>query len=265
MGDAQQAAHALHRLNYYRVSGYGREFQVAPSRGDDDYDAGASLERVLGLMDRDARLRLLLTEALIEIEIGVRSRFAHEAGRVHGSHAFYLESAAYLDSTRDLGSHIAKIRRELLRPQLRTVARYRSGDDLSRVPIWVAIEVVTFGALAKMVWYLDPPLAAQRTADAAGLQRTGFGSSIHSFAVLRNVCAHHGQLWHRSFDVMFATLPKEKKREPRHEPSSVYSGIVVAKRFLKGMNRLPDWSERVSALLDEDAEFRAGILQPAPR
>ena len=64
---------------------------------------------------------------------------------------------------------------------------------------------------------------------------------------------------------MFATLPKEKKREPRHDPSSVYTGIVVAKRFLRGLGRLPDWSERVQQLLDADPEFRAGIMQPRPR
>ncbi|MGN7798242.1 Abi family protein [Leifsonia sp. 22587] len=265
VGERDRATSELHRLNYYRVSGYGREFQRAPSRGDDSYHPGVSLGRIVELMERDARLRRLLAEALTEIELGVRSRFAYEAGRELGSRAFYLDPAAYLQITPGVASHIAKIERELLRPKLRTVARYRVGDDLSSVPIWVAIEVVSFGALAKMLWYLRTPLPAQRTADALGVQRTGFASAVHSFAVLRNVCAHHGQLWHRPLDVMFGTLPKEKKREPRHEPSSVYSGIVVAKRFLRGMNRLADWDERVSALLDEDAEFRSGILRPEPR
>jgi hypothetical protein len=63
---------------------------------------------------------------------------------------------------------------------------------------------------------------------------------------------------------MFATLPKEKKREPQHRPASAYSGIVVAKRYLKAMDRLPDWAGRVDALLDSDAGFRDGILRPQP-
>ena len=262
--DTTEAAAWLHRLNYYRVSGYAREYQVAPSRGDERFRPGTSLERLRETVELDAHLRGLLGEALTEIEIGVRSRFAYEAGLELGARAFYLDEASYLDITPELPRHIAKITRELLRPKLRTVERYRRGDDLSAVPIWVAIELVTFGALAKTLWYLDTPVPAHRTADALGVQRTGFASAVHSFAVLRNVCAHHGQLWHRPFDVMFSTLPKEKKREPAHAPASAYSAIVVAKRFLKAMGRLPDWSTRVDALLDSNPGFREGILHPEP-
>lgn len=168
---------------------FAREFQVAPSRGDNRFLPGTTLDRILQLVELDERLRLLLSEALGEIELGVRSRFAYEAGKELGSRAFYLEESSYLDITPDLPAHIGKIRRELSRPKLRTVSRYRDGEDLSAVPIWVAIEVVTFGALAKTLWYLATPAPANRTADALGVQRTGFGSTIHSFAVLRNVCA----------------------------------------------------------------------------
>ncbi|WP_431218442.1 Abi family protein [Leifsonia xyli] len=265
VGDRGIAAAALHRLNYYRLSGYAREFQVAPSRGDNRFLDGTSLDRILRLLELDGRLRLLLGEALGEIELGVRARFAYEAGRELGSWAFYLDETSYLVITPDLPAHVAKLRRELMRPQLRTVRRYRNGDDLSAVPVWVAIEVLTFGALAKTLWYLVSSAPANRTADALGVQRKGFGSTIHSFAVLRNVCAHHGQLWQRSFNVMFSTLPKEKKREPRHEPASTYTGIVVAKRFLAAMDRLPDWSDRVDAVLEADPEFRDGILNPLSR
>ncbi|MFP3465941.1 Abi family protein [Leifsonia sp. SIMBA_070] len=265
IGDPDEAAALLHRLNYYRVSGYGRQFQRAPSRGDDRFDTGSSLSRIQEMAELDAQLRALLTEALVEIEIGVRSRFAYEAGRESGPYAFYLDEASYLDITPGLRGHIAKIERELSRPRLRTVQRYRVGDDLSAVPIWVAIEHMTFGALAKTLWYLATPVPALRTADALGVQRSGFGSTVHSFAVLRNVCSHHGQLWHRSFDVMFSTLAKEKRRESPHAPASTYSGIVAAKRFLRAMGRDDDWSERVDALLASDPGFREGILLPQPR
>ncbi|RXF83094.1 hypothetical protein CffCFBP3418_17230 [Curtobacterium flaccumfaciens pv. flaccumfaciens] len=265
VGDPGIAAADLRRLNYYRVSGYSRQFQIAPSAGDETFVPGASLARILELMALDAQLRGLLSEALSEIEIGVRSRFAYEAGLELGSKAFYLDESAYLDVTPDLGAHIAKVERELSRPKLRTVERYKVGDDLSAVPIWVAIELITFGALAKTLWYLSSQQPTLLTADSLGVQRTGFTSAVHSFAVLRNACAHHNQLWHRPFDVMFATLPKEKKREPKFDRASAYSGIVVAKRFLRAMGRLPDWEDRVNELLDSNAGFRSGILQPDPK
>lgn len=265
VGKPEDAAADLRRLNYYRVSGYGRQFQTAPSAGDETFAPGASLARILELMSLDAQLRSLLSEALTEIEIGVRSRFAYEAGLEMGPNAFYLDESAYLPVAPDLGAHISKLKRELSRPKLKTVERYKVGDDLTAVPIWVAIELIIFGALAKTLWYLNSPQPALLTADSLGVRRTGFTSAVHSFAVLRNACPHHNQLWHRPLDVMFATLPKEKKREPRFDRASAYSGIVVAKRFLRAMGRLPDWEVRVNELLDSDKDFRSGILQPEPK
>ncbi len=265
INDEAAAKELLYRVNYYRLSGYARQFQVNPRSGANEFERGSQIERIAELIELDTKLRALLIEALTEIEIGVRSRFAYEAGLRLGPDAFYLEPEKYLDITPDLRSHITKIERELSRPKLRTVERYRNGDDLSGVPIWVAVESITFGALAKLMWYLEDPTATQVTADRLSLQRTGFASAIHSFAVLRNVCAHHGQLWHRSFDVQFATLPKEKRREPKHLPGSAYTGIIVAKRFLRAMGRAEDWGDRVDALLASHEVFRAGILEPAPR
>ena len=265
VGNADEAAATLHRLNYYRLSGFGRQFQVSPSNGDEAFRNGLTLARLCDLMEMDTRLRSLFGEALAVLELEIRSRFAYEAGNVLGSHAFYLDEAAYLDITPGLVHHIGKLARELSRPKLRTVERYRVGDDLSLVPIWVAIELITFGALAKTLWYLVTPIPAHRTADAIGVQRTGFASTVHSFAVLRNICAHHGQLWHRSFDVMFSTWKKEKKSEPAHDPAGPYSAVIATKRFLKALDRMPDWSSRIDELLDSDADFREGILWPRPR
>jgi abortive infection bacteriophage resistance protein len=266
VGEVASAERTLHRLNYYRVSGYGRQFQNDPANGGNAFAAGTSLDRLVELMDLDARLRMLLHEALTAVEIGVRSRFAYEAGLTHGSLAFYLDEATYFDITPDLPQHIAKIRRDLMRPKLRTVARYRIGDDdLSEVPIWVAIEVITFGALAKMMWYFQDTAPTFATADSLSLARTSFTSTIHSFAVMRNVCAHHGQIWHRRFDIQFATLPKEKRREPKFSSAGAYAAIVALKRFLAQLEPGTDWALRVDELVNSDREFRDGLLFPSPK
>lgn len=104
--------------NYYRMSGYFRQFQVDPRRGANEFRSGSSLERVSEMMRLDDQLRGLLFEALADVEITVRSRFAHEAGRALGPRAFYLEPRSYLPITPRLDAHIAKLEGELRRPHL---------------------------------------------------------------------------------------------------------------------------------------------------
>lgn len=146
----EETARALYDRSYYRISGYARQFQVDPKDARNDFVPGTSLAQILELMDLDEELRKLLFSGLTEVELSVRSRFAHEAAAILGSDAFYLRRENYLRITPDLDAHVTSIERELRRPSA-TVNRYRSGDDLSGVPVWVAIEMVSFGVLARMV------------------------------------------------------------------------------------------------------------------
>jgi abortive infection bacteriophage resistance protein len=121
---------------------------------------------------------------------------------------------------------------------------------------------MTFGAVAKMSWYLNEPELSKSAAQSLGLQTTGFSSGLHTFSVLRNKCAHHSQLWNRTFDVLVAALPKEKKREPKHKSPGPYSTIIVAKRWLNALIGDNDWADRVDALLSTNTVYQQGILNP---
>lgn len=257
----------LRNVNYYRVSGYARQFQVDPRRGGDHtFIPGSSLLRIEELMARDAELRRLLFEGLSEVEVALRSRFAHESGRSHGVHAFYLERDSYLSITPRLDDHLDKLRSELRRPNL-MIARYRVGDDLSAVPVWVAIEVVSFGMLARMIQYFDSPEAAKATAGSLSLPWLGFQSTVHAFAVLRNACAHHAQLWHRPLSIVAAPAKKDRRHEAAYDANggSVYATIIALKRYLRALGSTSTASARIDALFASDEEFSRGIRFPAPR
>lgn len=260
--DRRLAERALLNLNYYRFSGYAREFQDDPRAGRNQFVPGTTFSQVLELIDLDAELRLLMLEALTLIEVRARSALAYESGQLMGDKAFYLEASSYLDITPEIDRHLGKISTDLKRPKQPTVERYRNGEDLSQVPVWVAIEAMSFGTVAKMSWYLNNEDVSKRTASSLGLANSGFSSTLHTFSVLRNKCAHHSQLWNRTFDVLCHALPKEKKREPRHKSPGPYSTVIVAKRWLKAMLGENDWGDRVASLLAQNDEFREGILNP---
>lgn len=260
--DRVRARKRLLSTSYYRFSGYAREFQYDPRAGGNGFIPGSSFDQISDLVDTDARLRGLLFEALSTIEVGARSAFAHVAGERLGSKAFYLDPASYIDTTPYLDEHVRKFESDLRRPNQPTIERYRDGDDLRDLPIWVAIQCVSFGTFAKTCWYLRDNAVAKETAASLSIQSTGFSATLHAFSTLRNACAHHAQLWNRSFDIAFTLLGKEKKDLPKHKSPGSLPGIVVIKRWLKAMGELGDWGVRVDDLLAQSSEYAHGIYWP---
>lgn len=261
--DTSEVKRFLLETNYYRLSGYAREFQYDPRAGGNNFVPGTSFALLKKLVELDSKLRLLFVEALSIIEVQARSAFAYESGKLLGDRAFYLEENCYQSFTTDLDLHIGKIEKDLLRKNQPTVERYRDGDDLSGVPIWVAIEKLSFGSFVKTCAFLIDDQAAKNTAAALNLSAEGFSDTLHAFAALRNTCAHHGQLWNRSFDIAFKLRPKEKRVEPKHKSPGSYPAIVVIRRWLRALGHGDEWGERVTQVLNENEHFQQGILFPA--
>jgi abortive infection bacteriophage resistance protein len=260
--DTDGAVSFLHDCNYYRFTGYSRQFQVNPGKQDNDYLPGSTLSDIRSKMALDSQLRGLLGSALSSVEISVRARFAHESGRVLGDDAFYLRPESYLPSTPKLDRFIEGMRDDLRRTTSRTVARYVNDESFDKVPIWVAVEVLSFGSIARMIQYLANDLPAKTVAGSYSLPWEGFQSTIHSFSVLRNRCAHHGQIWHRRLDIQCPVPRKLRPREPGYDPQGPYAAAVMLRRYLKEIESIRDWGDEVDALLESDEAFRAGILKP---
>ncbi len=262
VADKDLAIGYLRRNNYYRFSGYAREFQRDPRNQQNQFIPDTSFDLIVSLMDADRKLRRYLLQALEPIEIASRSAFAYSAGRIFGSEAFYLDRVNYLEITPGLDALLEKIRAQLRRSGQPSVERYRNGNDLSQVPIWVAIEAISFGTFAKLSQYLADGTAIKETADHLSIQHTGFSDALHAFSNLRNRCAHHGQLWNRSFDIAFKVLPKERRDAPEFKHPGSYGGIIVINRWLKRIDPQSTWFESVSDFLKEHPVYADGILNP---
>ncbi|WP_216395694.1 Abi family protein [Arcanobacterium phocae] len=257
-----EAEDFLRSHNYYRFSGYAREFQEDPRHGKNNFSNGISFDDISSLMDLDQRLRRLLLEALEIIEVSTRSVFAYEAGKIYGSDAFYLEKANYLAVTPGLDDHINKMHSQLLRKNQPTIERYRQGDDFSHVPVWVAIETMSFGTFARLCQYMANKDIILNTADSLAIAREGFSSTLHAYSSLRNKCAHYAQLWNRSFDISFKVRPKEKRDAPDFAHPGSYGAIIVIRRWLKQLDKDHGWFDQVTQLIDSNDLYRSGILKP---
>lgn len=260
--DRPDGAAFLHDFNYYRFTGYSRQFQINPKASENNYQVGTKLSEIRSIIELDAGLRRLLGSALTSVELSVRARFAHEAGRMFGERAFYLESANYFDFTPDLHRLIDSMQKDLERSKSPTIARYTSENNYDRVPIWVAVEVFSFGTVAKMMMYLENSIPAKQVAASYSLPWSAFPNTIHSFSVLRNQCAHHTQIWHRKQSIPTPVLPKLRPRDVKYDHQGSYPAIIMLKRYLKEIQPGEKWAREIDKLLDSSPLLRAGVLTP---
>lgn len=274
--DRDGLAKFLQTTNYYRFSGYARQFQRDPKYGDDKFAEGSNSSNVMAVMDMDDQLRRLLFHQLAVIEIGIRSVLAHELGRSHGSEAFYLEESSYLNLNDKPRMIVGCIVKDLARSRSASIARYADasvqGEDFEsqimryrKVPIWAAIEVISFGRISNMIEYFADREPIKASAAALSVQWDPFGSVVHSLSVLRNACCHHGQIWHRSLDIQCPVQKKLRPRNVKYDSAGPYAAIIMANYYRKKIDGDTATAEKIAALLDGNQDFAQGIYFPLPK
>lgn len=266
----------LHRVSYYRFTGYARQFQRNPKYGDDHFIDDASFEIIQSMMVKDEKLRSLLFKQLSTIEIGIRSVLAHELGRAYGNKAFYLDESNYLDLNNRPETIVGKLASDLARSKSLMISHYADsgvkGDTVSDwieryrdVPIWVAVEVASFGHISNLIEYFADREVVKAAAGSLSVQWDPFGSVIHSLSVMRNLCCHHRQLWNRTLDIQ---CPVQKKLRPRgieYDYSGPYAAIIMANYYREKIDGNTSVANEISALLDSDKCFSEGIYRPVAK
>ena len=266
--DEESARRFLHQTNYYRFSGYAREFQKDPGHGDDNFKKGTSFNQVQQLMSLDSQLRHMLLQQLEIVETTIRAEYAHELGRFYGEAAFYLSESTYVDVKERPSQIVSGIVQDLSRSNSRMIGHYANtdtDDPLERyqnVPIWVAVEVMSFGRLSNMLTYMKDIAPAKKVAENISVQWKPFAETIHSFSVLRNTCAHWMQLWNRTLDIQCPVQKKLRPRNIKFENNGIYAAIIMLNHYRLKIDGDSRVSEAIEKILIDNPEFGEGIRTP---
>ena len=102
VSDEARAQRYLYNINYYRFSGYARQFQVDPKSGNDHFRSGVTFEQMQNVVRLDAELSWAMASCLSLIERVVRARFAYQLAHTLGNSPFYLDPGNYLPVTPSL-------------------------------------------------------------------------------------------------------------------------------------------------------------------
>lgn len=269
-GERQSEYHAVMRLlvdnNYYRLSGYWRHFQVNPGKGNNQFTATTTVGRIERAYTFDNQLRAILLEGLSVLEVTFRSRLAYYLAMNMPANS-YSDRSSYVDHKYPDGREIrdsltTDIGTELDRSKERFVAHHRTSGN--PVPVWAAVEVLSFGTVSKMYGLLDDRGARTGVSKSLGLPNPQFTASvIRSLVVLRNICAHHARLWNRVPDVPTPVLNKHKTTDPQmYRTATPWAWFVMLAHLVDSIRRDDSYSTELWGHVNSEPTLLSGYKYP---
>ena len=248
VADQADAGRFLSQVNYYRLSAYCLPFEVSRHQ----FKQGATFEKIRALYEFDRCLRFLIDEALEVIEIYFRTLIAYHLSHAYG--AFAHEDAKLFKPRFDHTTWINKVHDEAERSTRSTrsketfVDHYKNKyDNFPCLPIWMAVETMSFGALSQLYhkgMFANDQIAIARN---MGLHNSVLYSWLHTFTYVRNICAHHGRLWNRELAIAMV-LPNDGKWQgvkPRRISVVLFALERVLSRLPSGAAIANAWHEEI--------------------
>lgn len=211
VADDARAETDLERIGYYCLSGYWypfRELKAQPvglSFREDEFIAGSQFDDAVTLYVFDKNLRLMALDALERIERAIRVDVAHLLGEhdCFAHHEPLLFHGNFSRRTIRRGFHSGKTEHQVWLERYENLVRQNRRQPFvahnltkhQKLPIWVAIEILDFGALSRLfagMKYADKNAIAAKYGLAGGIELEQW---LRSLNLIRNVAAHHSRLW----------------------------------------------------------------------
>lgn len=215
------AMNILKRVNYYRLSAY----MLTYKNTDGSYKS-ISIEEVYELYIFDKRLRNLVLPMLENIEIAFRTHIsyliAHKYGPLGYKDPKNFRNSAYHKDMIDTFNYAIDKSDEIF-------VSHHKNEYNGLFPIWVLVEIISFGTLSKMYNNLldeDKDEIADKYYNTNGYYVRTW---LHALSNTRNICAHYGRLYNKNLTVTPKLFKSDKKRGIEND--TVFANIYIMGRL----------------------------------
>ena len=257
----------LKSINYYRLSVYWYPFRKREQNGtvSDCFEKGANFDDVIELYEFDRSLRLLVMDAIEQIEVRLRSLFAYRIGHVYGAFG-HTEATSFRDQFNHEG-WLEKLETKIIRHRNQETFITHYNDKYTgfpRLPIWAVTEVMSLGELSRGyngLKYIDKNFIS----DNFARPRMPI-NWFHTLTFIRNICSHHGRLWNRELSItpslsrIINCSPPVTIRNDR-----IFYVLLIIRHLLPKDHIGNEWKNRVENLIDPIANenrWRASMGMP---
>lgn len=241
INDEDKAIEILRTVNYYRLSAYMLSF-----KSEDVFFDGISLDDIYDIYSFDKKLRNLLISVLESIEIEFRTHIAYHIAHKYGPLG-YLESSNFIDEKYHIKC-MNEINREIVKNREELFIKHHLDKYNGQVPLWVAVEVTTFGTLSKLFYNLKIEDKKAIALMSGGNHYSLIIGWLYSLSHIRNVCAHYGRL----YDKVFTTKPKIPKIYSKYQidDSRIFASILAMKHVIRNKSEWNSFLISLKALLE---------------
>jgi len=263
-----EADNTLSLNNYYRLSGYWRNFQIDPKNGNNDFKEGVKFEKILEIYNLDFQLRNLLLKGIGIFEVSFRSKLSYYIAHSQEQGMYsYLTAETYTDKVskgEKVEDLLFKINKELEISKEISIAHYRAKKET--VPIWAAVEVLGFGTISKMFsrWKnRDVVKNVYRDFEFFRLLREydNIFTTLRALTQLRNLCAHQARIWNKK--VITTVVDKDYlKKFGESEPRAQWRVISALMWLVDGVKSNNEYSKELLNLCKSNDDFYKGLIEP---
>ncbi len=225
---------ALEGIGYYRLRGYC--FQVYDNKRK-KFLPGTKFSDILNIYNFDVELSHLLFEMASAIEISLRAHLT-DALLIYKD-ALALMSPEYFKDKGLFWQNESTLAKEIARSS-EVFIKHNYENYGGMIPIWAAVEVMSFGNLSKTIKNLKtgPGSAAEKLLSHYSYRSrkdkiihpslSMFATWTQAVAVLRNMCAHNSRLYNRKMST-YIQIPNIDNCAKESDHSGIYQYIIAMK------------------------------------
>ena len=246
VGNVDRARHVLSTVNYYRLTTYGKHLR----RQDDPelFTDGVSLDDLYSLYQFDMGLRHQILPVLEFFEVQLRAKLSYHLAMTYGSTGYTNAENFRLDR-QSQGAHkslMNKFKIEVKRLNDLAFVRHHQSKYGGKFPVWVAVELFSFGMLAQLFSILTEN-DQWAVAKEYGVSPEELAALIGAAVDVRNICAHYSRLYNQAVEDQ-PLLPAKYKS---YESDRVFP-VLLMLRVAAGGHRVYGDMIRGIAQLEED-------------
>ncbi len=222
----ERARILLSEVSPFHLENYGLMWK----QKDGTYRPGTSFDMLYEIYHADRILKNFIFDYLSDVEVQLRNLAGYILDQKYGPFG-YCHAENFVNE--DYHQHFMNdVHHEMERANEPFARSFQTNPQKEiKVPVYVALEVITFGTLSKLVSNLK---RSDRKMLASFYQVRSDEALISFFKVLttlRNTCAHHGRLSNRNFGDACVILYKDRvmmeMMEPDYEPNPYRLFVMI--------------------------------------
>ncbi len=252
---------ALKTIGYYRLRGYS--FQLYDN-ANKKYVSETKFENIVKLYHFDQELSGMIFSMISKIEVALRVRLV-DALLVYGD-ALILQDSSVFKDKKMYWQNVSTIASEIARSN-DVFIKHNFVKHEGEVPLWAAVEVLSFGTLSKVIKNLKTGAGSAYTALANNYKYKSLKGNqvkpslkmltswIQAVAILRNMCAHNSRIYNRTIHTTPEILDADKVT-PAPSHNGLYQ-VLLAMKYIRSTDA--EWTVFVNEL-DKLFQTYAGVI-----